>query len=164
MSLILLVELLIIRHDLRKTHFFKFAFWLIRLQLQILLHLHFNEVCGPPALVFGENGGGSLSYRDSLWWVESVFGDLREARLWNGAQLRICHNRRVMADDLWLRCTFPQWKLQKANCILSFNLLPLYNIRQHVFVPLNENPRISLSMDELLIPISLNPLHEGIDL
>lgn len=70
---------------------------------------------------------------------------------------------RVLFDRLLIFwCPLREYVLQECHCVLRLYLLPLNHVRQHVLVPLDQDARISLAMNQLLVAISLDPLHERI--
>lgn len=166
MRLILVIELLIISHYLWKTDFLMnlFGKGLLLLKLKLLFHLHLDIISWSLALILREHSRSSLSDWHSLWWVKSILFHLRNAWYWDGAEFRVSHRWWVMVDDFWLRGSLAQWKLEKVDRVLGLNLLPFNYISEHVLIPLDEDPWVSLPMDQLLVSISLNSLHQGVDL
>ena len=69
------------------------------------------------------------------------------------------------ADLSWLLwCPLAEHVLKEAQRVLRLNLLPFDHICEHILVALDEDARVSLPMNELFITISLNTLHERVDL
>ena len=123
-----------------------------------------------------ENCGRSLHDAFSFRWViREIVGELRHSRFWDSWKFpsfhRCTHNggKCILRYTLWmvmisLRPSTSQDIPEEAHSIFGLNVLPLDDIGEHVFVSLNENSWVRLSMNQLLIPIPLNPFHEGVDL
>lgn len=74
---------------------------------------------------------------------------------------RKIHDAIIANNILW--SPLAEAIFEENDCILCLNLLSLNDICEHVLISLNENSRISLSMDKLFISISLDALHQGVD-
>ena len=54
--------------------------------------------------------------------------------------------------------------LEKSQSVFSFYALPLYNVHKDVLVPLDDDSGISLPVNELFVPVALDPPHKRVDL
>lgn len=52
--------------------------------------------------------------------------------------------------------------LEEAQRVFGLYLLPFDHIRKHVLVALDEDARVSLPVDQLLVTISLDTLHKRV--